>query len=352
MHTEDSVFVRVHCTCCYYKWSLIMSHLIPDILVPYNPSNITEKCKIVPLYVRPETNNVGYESVIMKILREVGQTVFMANYNGELIKKRHIILNHYFSQHLFALHGRHELEKYPEFIKIFEKKFGIKADKVNIMGAYEFLNSAYGKGYNEDSLFSYYVDEKDYINFLGHSMKKIDDIYVINYDIPGIFKRYSNNSNILVVAIQVDNQTPFSMINKRIYEIFTRQENVTLFEVHNAPQLKWYERVKRTYHIAHNNIESMLDMTDYIVSEDGTPIGYYDTPLGKTLVNDGVFAKDELDLILNFFKKFPLTYIIRDGKKRLINLRQAGSYIKDGRINELSPASCAKIFSKVISCPG
>ncbi|MFW6365332.1 MAG: hypothetical protein ACOC2H_02525 [Spirochaetota bacterium] len=324
---------------------------VPDILIPFDPDSALASPCIVPLYVRPETNRVDYESLIAESISDIGYPVFMANYNGSVITRRHIIRNHYFYRYIFALHGKEEMKKYPEMIDAFESKFGVRFKDAPIYGAYEFLNrKELSGGMDHDLLFHHYVSADEYMVYLGISVKKVRGSYVINYDIPGIMERYTSNTNILVVMITPRSAVSFRDVNYAIYRTFLESDVSKLLTIEKSPELSWEERVKRTYHISHNHIEAMFDTTDFVLYKDFSPIHYIDTPLGRGLVDRSILNEGELDSILNYFKKFPILYARQNSNnRRLINLRITASYDERMGRTEMTFDQCVDLFRSVVA---
>jgi hypothetical protein len=322
----------------------------PDILIPFNKKLSLDYSCIVPVYVRPETNRVDYESVIIKSISSIGKPVFMANYNGGVIRQKHILRNHYFYRYVFALHGKNEMRKYPELIDLFEKKFKTSYENAAIYGSFEFLKDKSLCGdMKEDDLFNIYVPFDDFLKFHGLTIKKIGDFYIVNYDIPAVMSKYTDDSNIFVLMLSVNNAVNFRDVNFKIYQKFEEEDISKLLNANEAVDLTWEERVKRTYHISHNYIEAMFDMTDFILYDDYSHLHYIDTPLGKELVQRNIINPGNIDSIMNYFKRFPIVYAKEgDSFKRLLNLRDVGSYNERNKKVEYTFEECIDLFRSVI----
>ncbi|MDA3900465.1 MAG: hypothetical protein PF637_08095 [Spirochaetes bacterium] len=316
-----------------------------DVLIPYNKERITDNSILISLFVRPESNRVDYEALIAQGMKGIGTPFFMANYNGEVISKRHIVLNHYFLHYLFALHGKEEVLKYPEFSEAFQNKFRISVKDAHVLGSFEYLQSEYNDRFDEESLFHFYANEKDFLLFHGNSIKRINGIFVVNYDIPAILKSYTEKSNILIFSICCCNGHTIDQLN---YSLFTKFSEAGILPGKKSP-IPWYNQVRRIYHISSNHIEAMFDLTDYTLNSDLSPIRYSETPLGSLLIKKNIFTADEADGILDYFKKYPFTYIAKNQKKTLINLREAGTVKKDNLLFVKNLDECAEIFKQITS---
>ncbi|MBN2435411.1 MAG: hypothetical protein JXK07_09135 [Spirochaetes bacterium] len=321
-----------------------MNNEIADILIPFNAERVTEDSLVFSLYVRPESNRVDYEALIAKGLKGIGTPVFMANYNGELIKHKHIVMNHYFLHYLFALHAKDEMLKYPEFCHAFETKFGLSVKKAAVFGAFEYLDSDNNAGFSEKTLFHHYVFEDDFLKFHGHTVKKIGNCYVVDYDIPSIIKSYNTKSNILIISVCCCEGHSIDELN---YSLFSLFEKAGVLPGNKSP-VPWYNQVKRLYHISSGHIEAMFDLTDFTINSENCSISYVETPLGKTLIRKGIFSRNGMEDILDYFKKYPLVYYHEENERKLINLREAGVVKQNGKVRLNSTDECAEIIHRVI----
>ena len=156
----------------------------PDVIIDYIYSNAIDKPAAL-VYVRPETNEVHYEKAIILGIMPYADVVYLANLNGKIFIKDALILDHYPSQYRFAVYGKDEMAKYPEFIEKFEKYFDDKFEKAQIMGSFDALIKL---GMTDELLFNIVVDKKDFLKLYGQTIKKINNIYILNYDMPMIIK--------------------------------------------------------------------------------------------------------------------------------------------------------------------
>ena len=86
----------------------------PDILIPYAIDRETlSNSPILMIYVRPETNKVDYEAVIVKSSAPYADVVYLASLSGNLVNNKAIIACHYSSQLRFAIEGKKKTGKIP-----------------------------------------------------------------------------------------------------------------------------------------------------------------------------------------------------------------------------------------------
>ena len=303
----------------------------PDVIIDFIDNDST--LPIAVIYVRPETNDIHYEKAIVMGINPYGDVIYLANLNGRLFIRDALILEHYNSQYKFAIYGKSEMEKYPDMIYEFENHFMTDFDSADIIGSFDAMLKL---DISDEDMFNIIVSDKDFFKFYGQTVKRIHNHYVLNYDMPAILKRYTPKSNIFVIAVRLkDENTDFWDINQSIF-IQLKSDNTPLIAEDNLRLLDWTEKIKRTYHISRNHIMSMFDMLDFIITANGNHISFYNTALGKILLD--VYGYTDDDLIR--LKNDPLIYIDVKGNKKLVNIIEEG--------NGKSMNECAELISRVI----
>ena len=149
----------------------------PTIILPYSgpdPSGLVED---IFLYLRPESNGVQVESILMKVLRnkaeyrENAELVYLANLPGDFIIQNHVIEDHYSVNYRFACRGK---SLFTPFMKErFEAHFQENFDQAIILGAFEALEYL---GMNAEELFSIWVPPQEMIQINDQSIKKYKNI--------------------------------------------------------------------------------------------------------------------------------------------------------------------------------
>ncbi len=305
----------------------------PDVIIDYIYSNAIDKPAAL-VYVRPETNEVHYEKAIILGIMPYADVVYLANLNGKIFIKDALILDHYPSQYRFAVYGKDEMAKYPEFIEKFEKYFDDKFEKAQIMGSFDALIKL---GMTDELLFNIVVDKKDFLKLYGQTIKKINNIYILNYDMPAIIKRYTPKANVFVIAVKFkDPMTSFMDINQSIFERM-KENNVVIEGEGIYKDLEWNEIIRRTYHISKNHIMAMFDMIDFVIRTDTHHIEFHQTPLGRLCIEDKNILPEDLYKL----KDCPLVYVLKDGKRRLVNLIEEA--------NEMSMEECSLLIKNALS---
>ncbi|HNZ27396.1 MAG TPA: hypothetical protein PLG34_05775 [Spirochaetota bacterium] len=304
---------------------MITTDIKPDILIDYFDDRENTNPMVV-VYVRPETNEVQYEKALILGVSPYADVVYLANLNGKVFLQNALILDHYASQYRFSINAGNEIEQYPEMVEQFEKHFGVNFDKDKIVGSFDAMPKL---DLTADDMFDIIVDSKDFLNFYGQTIKKIKGYYVVNYNIPALVKRYTPDVNIFVMAAR--SKTPdckFEEINQSIFEQMEQNVRTPIVDEDLLKELKWNEKIKRTYHISKNHIMAMFDMMDFIFRSNGERIGFIETPLGRRLVEDLKFTEDMLFKL----KEHPIVYIKeKQKKKKLVNII---NYARDKTMEE------------------
>ncbi len=286
----------------------------PDIIIEYN-INLDNFAPVTVIYVRPESNYLAYENAIIKGIHHYTDIIYMANINGMLFIKDALILGHLSSQYHFAIFGKSELANFPEMIEEFENFFKIKFNQAEIIGSFEAILKL---KISQEELFKTFVNDKDFLRFYGQTIKKINNYYIINYDIPALLEKYTPKIDVFVIVAKFkDADFSFVELNQSISkEIMCDNKSPIIdFNLDKFENLHWMEKVKRTYHFSHNHIMAMFDMIDFVFKNDGSHINYNDTPLGYFLLNN----KINIDTLIKI-KEFPIVYINQNGVKKLGNI--------------------------------
>lgn len=321
----------------------------PDILIPYDVQ--AEKLagsSIALVYVRPETNRVDYEAAIVKALSRYARVAYMANLTGTLVNDRAIVASHYSSQMEFAINGREEMARYPEMVRRFEEKFRVNFDSANIVGPFTAIMECRLR-LNADALFETVVPDEDFLEMYGQTVKRIDDFYVINYDIPAIITRHHSDTGMLVLAVALKSpEYRFSHLNYAIYDNLCHGETTVLLGSEKRRELRWYDLVRRTYHISRSHVEAMFDLTDFVFSGDRERLLFSATPLGRFLLEREIIPADRLERCLGLLKENPLVYLRgAGGGRELVNIMAQGRKKLEGELVEHSLEECGRIIEGI-----
>lgn len=293
-----------------------MSVIKPDIIIPFI-YNLEELHSCAVIYVRPQTNKLNYERAIILGCQKYGDIVYLANIGGKIFIDNLLIIEHYSTQYFFAMHSKSIVSEYPEMVEAFEKHFNVPFESADIVNPYEAILKL---GITTEKLFNTIVDDSHFMRLYGQTIKKINDIYVINYDIPEILAKYTPEINVFVLSVIFKDQaTQLSDLNQAIFENLKTDNSTPIIDEEKYSTHKWHEKVRRTYHISYNHIASMFDMKDFVFSADGSEIAFEEIPLANYLIRNNIISEENLLAL----KRFSLVYYYDDsGARKLINIQE------------------------------
>jgi hypothetical protein len=268
----------------------------PTIVIPYAGTSDDHTCRDIFVYLRPETNGVLAESSLLRVIetsslyRECIELIYLANIPGEFIIENRIVEEHYGHKMPFARHGG---SLFTENMRTqFERYFLDTFDAGKVIGAFEALEVM---NLTEEELFQIRVPAERVLNLNCQVVKKIDDIYVVNYDIPALLHKNSNSTDIAVMLFRstLDN-TEFHIMIEKMEE-----------SLKNAEILPAGVPPGRAFHYSRGPFEQILDARGHLYSEDGVHVSLYDMQFCSFLRSKGILC-DEVDRILdNPIMEFP-----------------------------------------------
>lgn len=275
----------------------------PSLLVPYSGPDSSGNTFDSYVYLRPETNGVLTESVLMKTIignqewKEGAKLVYMANYPGEFIQSLHLVEHHYHLKLAFARHGGDAFT--PGMREAFEKKFKKDFNPKKIIGAFDALERF---GLDEESLFEYRVDKEDMLIALGQNIKRYEDYWVVNYDIPAILHKNALDTDIAVMVFRIG-------MNWDEFRSMIEAMSKHLVE---AGIIKNETPPSRAFHHSRSPWEQLLDGIDFLWGVDVSDGGVEDDiSFGAYLINQGIERNELQETIRN-----PLiTYLADDGSE-------------------------------------
>ena len=176
----------------------------PSLLVPYPGPDASGDTIDLFIYLRPETNGVLTESVIMRTIVENPEwkdrmkMVYMANYPGDFIQTRHLIEHHYRVKLSFARSGGKAFTK--GMRQVFESYFHTPFDESKVLGAFDAMERI---GWDYQKLFAYRVPQEDMLVSLGQNIKRMGDFWIVNYDLPAILHQNNSDTDIAVMVFRL-----------------------------------------------------------------------------------------------------------------------------------------------------
>ncbi len=251
----------------------------PKILVPYVGPDPDPDLLDIFLYLRPESNGVAVESAILSVIKECRKNdqhvklIYMANMPGDYIVSRKIIERHYSLRLFFAVHGGRAFTL--DMIRQFEDFYRAEFRPARVIGAFEALRRF---AWSPEELFDLWVEESAVFRIAGQVVKRYQDVWIVNYDVPALLHKNSAATDIAVMTFR------------------TREGYRHFFEVAVEMKRALVERglllqrmpIARAVHISRSPFEQLLDTRDYLLAPDGTPAGLDASSFAQFLMARGL----------------------------------------------------------------
>jgi len=266
----------------------------PSILIPFTQIENNSPCRDVFVYLRPETNGIEVESIIMNALRAEDSAshhvklIYLANFPGDYIHDNKLIENHYRLRLLFAVKGKVLFTWHMK--KAFKSYFRCSFEKADIIGPYDAMTRL---GIDEETLFKTWVKPSNMLNVNGQSVKKIKDFFVLNYDIPALLNKNNRATDIAVMVFRTTGKN--IDISFMVDAIEKRLEAKGIINILSP--------ASRVFHYSKGPFEELLDSSGFLYAKDLTHIPLYETAFGRFLVENGV-RPEHLEGAL----RFPIMY--------------------------------------------
>lgn len=262
----------------------------PSVLVPY-PGPATESgYQDIFVFLRPETNGVVVESKMLKVISKASDQdhkinlVFLANVPGAFIVNNKIIEQYYSLRLHFAVMGAQALTD--PMKRSFSNFFDTAPEDCTIMGAFEFLSE---RNLNPEDLFNTWVPEKDVCVIRGQCVKKIDGVYVLNYDIPALLHKNTKGTDIAVMIFRT--KADYSFMGG----VFRQMRDLMVSEGLLPPKVD----ASRAYHYSKGPMEQLLDGVSYLYTISGGTIGLKDLSFAHFAAHHGMDLKSLCSYLLN-----------------------------------------------------
>lgn len=272
-----------------------MEGRLPNILVPFVPAQESLICRDVFLYLRPETNGIEVESLIMGVIRKEAvekhdvKLAYLANLPGDFISAKGLVEHHYRIRLLFALKGKQLFTKHMK--KVFKSYFRCSFENADIIGPYEAMKKL---GLDEETLFKTWVKPSKMLNINGQSIKKIKDYFVLNYDIPALLNKNNINTDIAVMIFRILRKT--ENVNFIIGEVEQKLRDKGIINILSPPS--------RVFHYSKGPFEELLDSSGFLYDSNFENIPVDQVSFGRFLVKNGVTAGQIKGALYNPIMKF------------------------------------------------
>ena len=235
----------------------------PKILIPFVPAGEDSRDhQDFFIILRPETNGTLVESLLMKVItghpeyKAAVRFVYLANIPGDFIVRRRIVEQHYHLKISFAHRGAELFT--PGMSRAFTGKFGAAPGECRILGSFRALEAL---GMDEEELFRERVATSLVLEVNGQNIKKIRDLFVVNYDIPALLHKNSRNTDVAVMVFRS------ALPEGKFREMLSRMGEALVA----AGILGEHFPLSRVFHYSKGPFEFFLDAQGYLLEPGGTP---------------------------------------------------------------------------------
>lgn len=234
---------------------------MPTIIVPYKWPIAEPSHEDVFVYLRPETNGVRVESLLLRTIRDnplyrEGITIaYLANVPGDFIAYNRIVEEHYSDRIYFTLQGKEAFT--PRMRARFEESFGVPFERAQILGAFEAMRTM---GWSSEQLFELRVDPGDLCTMNAQSVKRTEGLFVVNYDIPAILHKNHAETDIAVMILRS---------NLELDDFHRLIEDIRASLV-DGEVLSPATPLSHALHYSKSPFEQILDAKGYLYAPDGS----------------------------------------------------------------------------------
>jgi hypothetical protein len=272
----------------------------PAILVPF--SDASEGYQDIFIYLRPETNGVRVESCLLSVIqkdsfyRENLKLAYLANLPGRFILENRLIEEHYNLQLYFCTKGGGAFTPYMK--KRFQNYFALPFEETKVIGGFDALKHM---NVSAENLFEIRVPESDLLVLNGQSVKKIGDVYVVNYDIPALLKKNGMGTDIAVMILQSRlTEDEFWHMTRIMGKRLVSEEVIGA----NTP-------FSRAFHYSKGPFEEILDAVGFLYDTNGTHLPLKVVSFARYLLSRGLTLDDIYAIIKYPIFDFSLDYGIQ-----------------------------------------
>jgi hypothetical protein len=266
----------------------------PTVLIPYGGPSLEPGAQDIFLYLRPETNGVLVESLLFHVIKSEKYAdkcvvVYLANMPGDFIVKNRIIEQHYAIKIKFARLGKIAFTRAMQ--EKFEQFFLVPFHEAKIIGAFtmmRLLNISY------EELFKLWVPPHHFAVINGQTIKKFDDYFIVNYDIPAILHRNSRKTDSAVMIFRSFlSRTEFHYMVEDMRQLLV-EENIIAAD----------RPLARTFHYSMGPFEQILDGIGYLYNENAQHLPLDEINFCAYLLKHGIKKETIIKSIRNPIMQF------------------------------------------------
>lgn len=255
---------------------------MPTIIVPYVWPLSGSSHQDVFVYLRPETNGVRVESLLLRTIRNNPRynehlvIAYLANVPGDFIAENRIVEQHYSDRLYFTLNGKESFT--PQMRRRFEEHFHIDFAQADIVGAFEAIRR---RGWTSERLFELRVDPSELCEISGQTVKLIDGLYIVNYDIPAILHKNHAHTDVAVMILRTSLESgEFRQLLEDIRATLVTGEVL-------SPETP----LSHALHYSKSPFEQILDASGYLYEPDGRHCPFETIRYAHWLIERGMPAR-------------------------------------------------------------
>ncbi len=255
----------------------------PQILVPFPGSDDDGDSLDVFVYLRPESNGVAVESTILSVVQQHKQEkvdislIYMANIPGSYIAENRIVERHYAVRLFYAVHGGEAFSD--DMAEQFAAFYGVPFDSRRVIGAFEALRDFQME---PEELFSLWVEDTEITRIAGQVVKRVNDHWVVNYDMPALLHKNTADTDIAVMAFRTKAGYPqiFKLAGEMKHKLVERQ------------LLNSRLPIARAVHISRSPFEQLIDARDYLITAEDVEPGWLGSSFARYLRRRGLSEEE------------------------------------------------------------
>ncbi len=267
----------------------------PKIIVPFKRASAdgrcSDFCQDIVVYLRPETNGIQAESVLFRVFKDPAwnakvSLVYLANIPGEFLLEHGVVERHYAARVKFAREGGAAFT--PEMRVTFSRFFGAPFDEARVVGAFGAMDRL---GMDEEALFRIWVPVYDLLEIEGQLVKRVGDVFVVNYDIPALLTKHNAGTDVAAMVFRTE----------LTYEEFKSAVGQIRSDLVREGLLDPDKPEHRVFHWSRGPFEQLLDAQGYVYDVRDEPIELKQFAFGAYLIARGETEESIRHVLYNPF---------------------------------------------------
>jgi len=255
--------------------------LTPKIIIPFRTAagdgRCWDFCQDIVVYLRPETNGVQTESVLFRVFKDPAwnskvSLVYLANVPGEFLLEHGVVERHYSARVRFARQGGAAFTQAMRetFAKFFDQPF----EGAPVLGAFEAMTRL---GMDEEELFRLWVPSYDLLELEGQLIKRVGDVFVVNYDIPALLTKHNAGTDVAAMVFRTELS----------YDDFKSAVGQIRRDLVREGLLDTDKPEHRVFHWSRGPFEQLLDAQGYVYDVCDEPVELNELAFGRYLLAQG-----------------------------------------------------------------